>query len=88
MNRKLLLLDAVLIAAVAWAGVQLRNHWRAAQERQAAEVETFNTRRSARQRLLDVRPAVTPGSGRCDRWPADLHASYCPVLRQGGVQMS
>jgi hypothetical protein len=27
-------------------------------------------------------PAVTPGSGRYVRWPADLHASCCPVLRQ------
>jgi hypothetical protein len=33
-------------------------------------------------------PAVTPRSGRSVRWPADLHASYWAVLRQGGVQMS
>lgn len=36
MNRKLLVLDAVLVGLVVYAGIQLRNEWRAARAREAA----------------------------------------------------
>ncbi len=38
MSRKLLVLDAVLAAAVMYAGVQLRQEWKAARAREAAEL--------------------------------------------------
>ncbi|HTS27413.1 MAG TPA: hypothetical protein VMH81_16160 [Bryobacteraceae bacterium] len=39
MNRKLLLLDLVLVGVVAWMGIQFRNEWRAARAREAAAIE-------------------------------------------------
>ncbi len=41
MNRKLLILDALLVAAVVYTGFQLRNQWRAERSREAA---TLNRR--------------------------------------------
>ncbi len=39
MNRKLLLLDVVLVAVVIYAGLRLRDEWRAARARQAATLK-------------------------------------------------
>jgi hypothetical protein len=36
LNRKLLILDVVLVAALAWAGFQFHDQWRASQARQSA----------------------------------------------------
>jgi hypothetical protein len=70
MNRKLLLLDAVLLAVIAYAGIQLRNERRAALAREAARLNH------------QVTPAPTPAYNPPLPEPPVLSAGYAAIAQK------
>lgn len=70
MNRKLLLLDVVLLAVVVYAGVQLRNVYRDAKAREAL------------QRQIKVKPLPPPPIPQTPAVPPVLATTYAPVAQK------
>ena len=63
MRTKLLILDAVLVAVVAYAGVQFRNQWRSTKARETANLRTAQKALAAPPfSPLPVPPPVTPSN--------------------------
>lgn len=70
MNRKLLILDVVLVAAVAWAGYQIRVQWLAARAREAANLNQV------------LRPAPPPAFTPLPQTPAVLASGYSQIAQK------
>lgn len=70
MNRKLLVLNLVLVAAVGYAGLRIRAEWRAAKARQAA---TLNRK---------VAPAAPPPFTRLSTPPPVLPSGYIDIAQK------
>jgi len=66
----MLLLNAVLLAAVVYAGVQLRNRWKGAKAREAARLN------------IPVRPLPPPGYQKLEPAPAVLPSAYNDVAQK------
>ena len=66
----MLLLNVLLVAAVAWSGIELRNEWRAARAREAA---TLNRR---------LKPAPPPPFTRLPAAPPVLAAGFADVAQK------
>jgi hypothetical protein len=70
LNRKLLILDLVLVAALAWAGYQIRVEWLAARAREAAKLNQT------------LRPAPPPAFTPLPQTPAVLASGYAQIAQK------